>query len=98
MKVSPIQKNMCNSKGAQSIGEEIPETVSSKTFLSMLTDIAMLKSEVSAIKGTYMLSAIILMLLSKKLQTKITSHRYAHFVLYYIFFFALICFNNYALF
>lgn len=45
-----------------------------------------------------MLSATVLMLLLKKFQTKITSHRYAHFVLYYIFFFTLICFNNYALF
>lgn len=37
-------------------------------------------------------------LLSKKLQTKITSHRYAHFVLHYAFLFTPICFNNYALF
>lgn len=56
------------------------------------------KIAVSAIKERYMPSATILMLLSKKLQTKITSHRYAHFVVYYIFFFTLICFNNYALF
>lgn len=38
------------------------------------------------------------MLLSKKLQTKITSQRYAHFVLYYASLFTPICFNNYSLF
>lgn len=57
MKASPLQKNMCNSKGPQSTGEEMPETASSKTFLSvsMLTDIAKLKSEARAIKETYIL-------------------------------------------
>lgn len=57
MKASLLQKNMCNSKAAQSIGEEKSETASSKTFLiiSMLTDIAKLKSEARAIKETYIL-------------------------------------------
>lgn len=44
-------------KSIPSIGEEMPETASSKTFLSMsmLTDIAKLKSEARAIKETYRL-------------------------------------------
>lgn len=52
MKASPLQKNTCNSKRVQNINKEIPEIVSSKIFLgmSMLTDYAMLQTELSAKK------------------------------------------------
>lgn len=50
MKASPLQKYTCNSKRVQNINKEIPEIVSSKIFLgmSMLTDYAMLQTELSA--------------------------------------------------
>lgn len=57
-KTYSIKKNICNSKRVQNIDKEIPETVSSQTFLDMImfTDLAMLQTELSAKKGTYMQS------------------------------------------
>lgn len=63
MKFYPIKKNICNSKKVQNIDKEIPETISSQTFLGMsvFKDFSMLQTELSAKKETYMLSATILL-------------------------------------